>query len=160
MLVEHIDDFGERSRPEIRETRRLQRILPSQASSRWLRCIGGSTDGEWRRPRGRFNLAIEAILGEAVMQARELGDFEARLKREGYQEVTTVEMTPGQRNPTHTHDFDAQALILDGDITISCDGKPRRYTSGDVFSLAAGTPHEEAIGGAGVRYLVGRRRSQ
>jgi quercetin dioxygenase-like cupin family protein len=93
------------------------------------------------------------------MEARELNDFEARLRREGYQEVSTVEMKPGQTNPTHSHDFDAEALIVAGDITISCDGSARCYRAGDVFKLAAGTPHEEAIGAAGVRYLVGRRRN-
>jgi quercetin dioxygenase-like cupin family protein len=86
-------------------------------------------------------------------------DFAAGLRREGYQEVTTVEMKPGQVNPTHSHDFDAKALILKGDITIACGGDAKRYAAGDVFQVVAGTPHDERIGAEGVSYLVGRRRN-
>ena len=85
-------------------------------------------------------------------------EFAAVLRNEGYQEVTTVEMKPGQRNATHSHDFDAKALVLTGDITITCGSDARRYAKGDVFQLGAGTPHVEDIGAQGVSYLVGRRR--
>jgi quercetin dioxygenase-like cupin family protein len=98
---------------------------------------------------------------EAEMQATgtDHAVFEAGLRREGYQEVTTVEMKPMQVNPTHSHDFDAKALILSGDITITCGSEAKRYVAGDVFQLAAGTPHVEHVGERGVGYLVGRRRA-
>jgi len=85
-------------------------------------------------------------------------EFETGLRRDGYQEVARVEMKPGQHNPSHVHEFDAKALILAGDITITCGAEVRRYREGDVFQLSAGTPHVEQIGGDGVSYLVGRRR--
>jgi quercetin dioxygenase-like cupin family protein len=85
-------------------------------------------------------------------------DFEARLRREGYGEVVTAEMKPGERRAEHAHDYEVEALVLDGEITLACDGEERSYRAGDIFRMAAGRPHEERVGEKGVRYLVGRRR--
>ena len=85
-------------------------------------------------------------------------DFEARLRREGYREVVTAEMKPREHRAEHAHDYEVEALILDGEITLACGGEERTYRAGDIFRMAAGRPHEERVGDTGVRYLVGRRR--
>ena len=83
--------------------------------------------------------------------------FEERLKAEGYPEIRFNEYRPNQHNPEHTHPFDVHALVLEGDITLTVDGKATRYGVGDEFKMAAGCWHIEDIGPQGVRYLVGRR---
>ena len=83
--------------------------------------------------------------------------FEARLKAEGFPEIRTNSYEPNRHNPEHTHPFDVLALVLEGDITLTIDGKPRKYAVGEQFAMQAGCPHIEDIGPAGVRYLVGRR---
>ena len=83
--------------------------------------------------------------------------FEAQLKTEGYPEIRTNAYAPNCHNAEHTHPFDVHALILEGEITLTIDGKARKYGVGDEFRMQAGCPHTEDVGPAGVRYLVGRR---
>lgn len=83
--------------------------------------------------------------------------FEARLKREGYPEIRTNALPPHRHNPEHTHDFDVLALVLEGDITLTIEGRARTYRAGDEFTMKAGCAHVEDVGPQGVKYLVGRR---
>ena len=71
------------------------------------------------------------------MQTMEREKFEARLKAEGYPQVLVNEMPANRRNTEHEHPFDVLALVLEGDITLTVEGKD--------------------IGPRGVKYLVGRR---
>ena len=84
--------------------------------------------------------------------------FEAALKADRYDEIVTVEKPAGYAVGEHRHDFDARALITAGDITLVVQGVAQTYLVGQIFQLAAGTPHHESAGGAGVSYRVGRRR--
>ncbi len=86
-----------------------------------------------------------------------LVEFEARLQLDGFVELQTREMPPGLHNSEHAHDFEVRALMLDGELQLTCDGDTSAYRAGDVFTMAAGRPHEEQFGAAGARYLVGRR---
>ena len=83
--------------------------------------------------------------------------FEARLKAEGYPEIRTNALEANRHNPEHTHPWDVLALVLDGDITLTIDGKARKYAVGEEFRMQAGCRHIEDAGPSGVRYLVGRR---
>jgi quercetin dioxygenase-like cupin family protein len=84
-------------------------------------------------------------------------EFEARLTAEGFPEIRTNELPPNRHHPEHSHPFDVLALVLEGDITLTVDGKVRTYRVGEEFSMKARYPHVEDVGAAGVRYLVGRR---
>ena len=44
-----------------------------------------------------------------------------------------------------------------GSITLDVGGAVATYNAGDIFRLAAGTPHTESAGPQGVSYRVGRR---
>ena len=83
--------------------------------------------------------------------------FEARLKAEGFPEIRTNSLDPNRHNAEHTHPFDVLALVLEGDITLTVDGKARKYAVGDEFAMQAGCRHVEDAGPQGVKYLVGRR---
>ncbi|MBV8889119.1 MAG: cupin [Alphaproteobacteria bacterium] len=85
-------------------------------------------------------------------------EFESRLREQGYQEIAHREMPAHQINDAHAHDFDAQLLILHGEMTIVRDGLAHSYRSGDTFDMPSGTRHEERAGPEGVRYIAGRRR--
>jgi quercetin dioxygenase-like cupin family protein len=56
---------------------------------------------------------------------------------------------------SHSHPFESRALILAGEITLSLDGRERRYACAEIFHLAHGALHQERYGPTGVRYLVG-----
>jgi quercetin dioxygenase-like cupin family protein len=83
--------------------------------------------------------------------------FEAELREEGYHEVVLREMAANATNPEHAHPFDARLLILDGEMTIACEGEERTYRAGDTFAMAAQRRHSERSGPQGARYLAGRR---
>jgi quercetin dioxygenase-like cupin family protein len=72
--------------------------------------------------------------------------------------VTTGTMEAGCLRAEHSHDYDVKALVLSGEITLTCAGAPRTYRAGEEFAMAAGLPHAEAVGPAGVEYVFGKRR--
>ena len=84
-------------------------------------------------------------------------DFHAELKANGFDEALVIDRPIGYAMGEHQHPFDAFALITAGDITLVVDGVSTRYGAGEVFRLAAGTPHHEAAGPRGVSFLSGRR---
>jgi quercetin dioxygenase-like cupin family protein len=85
-------------------------------------------------------------------------EFEASLRADHYGDIVTVEKPVGYSMGEHQHPFDACALITAGAISITVQGVERAYGVGDVFRLAAGTPHLESAVAHGVTYLVGRRQ--
>ena len=87
-------------------------------------------------------------------------DFESELDAQGYREVVDRRMEAGAINPEHAHECDARLLILEGEMTIECDGEEHTYRSGDTFAMTAGRRHTERSGLQGVRYLAGRRYQQ
>jgi quercetin dioxygenase-like cupin family protein len=87
-------------------------------------------------------------------------DFEKELRAHGYREVVDRRMEAGQINPEHAHEFDARLLVLEGEMTIVCDGKERTYRTGDTLAMTAGRRHTERCGPEGVRYLAGRRHPE
>jgi len=83
--------------------------------------------------------------------------FTLQLREQGFAQVTTVTREPNGFLDTHTHPFEAKALILSGEITLVCQGREQRYRPGEVFHLAMAEPHTERYGPQGVSYLVGRK---
>jgi len=84
-------------------------------------------------------------------------EFHDELKSNRFAEAVALDRPIGYALGEHQHPFDACALVTAGDITLVVDGVSTRYGAGDVFRLAAGTPHLEAAGPQGVSYLSGRR---
>jgi quercetin dioxygenase-like cupin family protein len=85
-------------------------------------------------------------------------EFEIALKAENYDEIVNISKEVGYQMGEHSHAFDAYALILSGDITLTVNGVAVTYKAGDTFRLVANTPHLESAVPSGVNYLVGRRR--
>ena len=83
--------------------------------------------------------------------------FESRIRQQGYAEVIERDMAANVVNKAHAHEFDAQLLILEGEITIVRAGTSQTYRPGDTCEVPAGTEHEERVGHEGVRYLAARR---
>lgn len=84
-------------------------------------------------------------------------DFEAEQRAAGFSTFAEVTREPNGHLDTHTHPFEARALILAGEIRIETKGETRGYGPGDIFHLAAEAPHSEDYGPAGVHYLAARR---
>ena len=68
-------------------------------------------------------------------------------------------LPPGTIVGEHAHPYDVRALVLDGEIRLIVGGDEYAYREGDIFVMPAGHRHAEAVGPAGVQYLVGRRNA-
>ncbi len=83
--------------------------------------------------------------------------FAAALLADGFDAGETKSLPADRTVPEHQHPFDVRALVLAGEITLTVAGQATAYRAGDVFTMAGGCRHAEAVGAAGVEYLVGRR---
>ena len=83
-------------------------------------------------------------------------EFEARLRAAGYKNSTTRTMEPRPANGDHGHEFAVRGLVSAGEFIISRNGAPRSYTAGQIFDVAAGELHNEAVGPDGTCITTGR----
>lgn len=82
--------------------------------------------------------------------------FEADLKARGYIEIMSRSLEPRPANDEHAHDFSVRGLVTAGEFIITRDGEARSYKAGDVFEVAAGVRHNEAVGPTGTSLMTGR----
>ena len=88
--------------------------------------------------------SFEAFRGEALAS--------------GCDEALVREWRPDTVVETHTHPFDAEAIVVQGEMWLSQGDRTWHLTPGGTFRLEAGTPHDERYGPEGATYWVGRRR--
>jgi quercetin dioxygenase-like cupin family protein len=91
------------------------------------------------------------------MSAITFADFEATHRARGCDEVVSRSWEPGTVVDTHTHPFAAEALMVAGEMWLTCAGQTRHLHPGDTFTLARDEPHAERYGSAGATYWVARR---
>ena len=76
----------------------------------------------------------------------------------GYEEVLKRQWEPLTLVPTHSHPFEANALVVQGEMWLTEQGGTvRRLEAGDRFQLGANVSHEERYGPQGATYWVARR---
>lgn len=75
----------------------------------------------------------------------------------GCDEVLVREWKPDLVLDTHTHPFDAEAVVVQGEMWLSEGERTWHLLPGATFRLAAGTPHGERYGAHGATYWVGRK---
>lgn len=82
--------------------------------------------------------------------------FEAELKRDGYDIMTNT--TPGAKvNPEHSHPFDIRAMVMQGALTMTCEGRTDTYRPGQIFTMPRGRLHHESYGDEGAVVMLGRK---
>ncbi len=84
-------------------------------------------------------------------------DFIQILARDGFEEMVAVTREPHGFLDTHTHPFEAKALILSGELRLRVGSAEQTYRAGQVFHLLRDEPHSERYGPDGGAYLVGRK---
>jgi len=107
--------------------------------------------------------ALRDIYAMAETQATVVGSFEsfrASSLKAGADEVVERRWGPGQIVETHTHTFDADALVTEGEMWLTIGGGTRQLRPGDRFHIASGTPHSERYGPQGATYWVARRNAR
>ena len=85
-------------------------------------------------------------------------EFEAELRREGYQ-ISEGEIKPDTHRELHAHGFDARLFVVDGRLTLDFGAERVTYGPGEACHVPAGTRHAEHTEADGVRYVSGRRET-
>lgn len=91
------------------------------------------------------------------MNSKDLSIFEREARASGYDEVLERRWEPHARTGVHSHEFDAQAVVVQGEMWLTCKGETRHLRPGDTFKLARGEEHDERYGAEGATYWVARR---
>ena len=86
-------------------------------------------------------------------------EFKIAAQAEGFDEVLVREWAPGQELATHTHPFEVKALVVRGELALTCGGHTRRIVAGSGFELAREAPHAEHYGPQGATFWVARRHA-
>jgi mannose-6-phosphate isomerase-like protein (cupin superfamily) len=90
-----------------------------------------------------------------------LDQFRADMLAQGYDEVLERQWTPGTVIDLHQHDFEANAIVVQGEMVLAIDGEGERTLKvGDRFHLQPGTWHAETYSATeGATYWVARKRA-
>ena len=83
-------------------------------------------------------------------------EFEAELNTARYSEIATKTMDPRPANGEHGHEYSVRGLVTTGEFIIASNGVPRSFKAGEIFEVAAGQLHSEAVGSEGTRITTGR----
>jgi hypothetical protein len=84
-------------------------------------------------------------------------EFEAQLRTDGYQEIEIQDLSPRPGKGRHRHLFAIRGLVISGTFLVTQQEGPVVYGPGQVFAVSDGELHDESIGSAGARILVGRK---
>ena len=90
----------------------------------------------------------------------ELPDFEtfsAAALAQGYETVVPREWAPLAEVNKHTHPFEADALVVQGEMWLTVGEDTQYLVPGGRFHLVPGTEHSERYGAEGATYWVARR---
>ncbi len=83
--------------------------------------------------------------------------FETQLRSDGFVEIERKRLEPRPANGEHGHHYTARGLIVGGAFTITCQGIEKTYRAGEIFEVAMGDLHCEAVGPEGAELIVGRK---
>jgi mannose-6-phosphate isomerase-like protein (cupin superfamily) len=85
-------------------------------------------------------------------------ELERQLRDEGFRRAYVWEDTANTFYADHTHEVDTAHIILEGEMTLTRDGRSQTYRAGErPPDVPAGAVHSARIGPKGCRYLIGER---
>ena len=84
-------------------------------------------------------------------------EFEAAALAQSADEVLERKYAPNAVIGTHTHGFALRALVVHGELWLTCGDAVRHLKPGDRFELAREEPHAERYGPEGATFWVARR---
>jgi mannose-6-phosphate isomerase-like protein (cupin superfamily) len=84
-------------------------------------------------------------------------DWERRLRSEGFTHTYVWQDGPGAYYPEHTHATVTAHIVVEGEVTVTLEGKTQTYRAGDRFDVPAETIHSAKMGPQGCRYLIGEK---
>ncbi len=86
-----------------------------------------------------------------------ISELEKQLRTEGFRQTCVWEDAPDRWYCEHTHATETAHIILEGEMTLTMNGKSTTYRVGERCDVQAGTVHAARIGPSGCRYLIGEK---
>jgi anti-sigma factor ChrR (cupin superfamily) len=83
--------------------------------------------------------------------------WEKQLAEEGFGDFFVWQDCPGAFYPDHTHGGLTAHVILEGEMTLTSEGRTRTYKAGQRADVPARAVHSARMGPQGCRYLVGEK---
>ncbi len=83
--------------------------------------------------------------------------FQADALARGFDEVAERVWPADTEAPTHTHPFSVDALVVQGEMWLTCGGQTRHIVAGGGFQLDRAVEHAERYGPEGATYWAARR---
>ena len=83
--------------------------------------------------------------------------FEAAALARGFDEVLERKWAPLAVLGAHAHPFDADALVVQGEMWLTVNDVVQHLRPSDTFNLNANIVHSERYGAEGATYWVARR---
>lgn len=84
-------------------------------------------------------------------------DWENKLRQEGFSNFFVWRDDSNVYYPDHTHPTTTAHVILEGEMTLTANGKTQTYKAGDRCDVPAHTIHSARIGPRGCQYLIGEK---
>ncbi len=84
-------------------------------------------------------------------------ELEKQLDREGFRHTFIWQDSPNAFYPEHAHETETAHIILNGEMTLTMNGRIETYRTGARCDVPAGAMHSAKIGPTGCRYLIGER---
>lgn len=79
------------------------------------------------------------------------------LEKQGFGHTYVWQDGPNAYYPDHTHAMETAHVILQGEMTLTMDGRTKTHRAGERCDVRAGTAHSAKMGPQGCRYLIGER---
>jgi mannose-6-phosphate isomerase-like protein (cupin superfamily) len=102
-------------------------------------------------------MTVRLSRSKAMFDTSSLAAFRADALAAGFDEVLEREWAPDTVIDTHTHSFAVEAVVVRGEMWLTCDGRTLHLRPGERFTLAREVPHAERYGAEGAAYWVARR---
>ena len=93
------------------------------------------------------------------MNATNFDAFKADALTAGFDEVLERQWPADTVLGLHSHAFDAEAVLTQGEMWLTCGDQTQYLTPGGTFKLAHDTPHSERYGPAGATLWAARRNA-
>lgn len=84
-------------------------------------------------------------------------ELELKLHKEGFTHTYVWQDEAEVLHATHTHRSETAHIILDGEMTLTMNGKSQIYYPGDRCDVPANMVHSALIGPHGCKYLIGEK---
>ena len=82
-------------------------------------------------------------------------EHEDQLRKDGFKHIYVWQDGPDTWYPEHVHPTASARIIIEGEMTVTVNGKVRTYRADERCDLHAGALHSAKMGPKGCRYVVG-----